>query len=93
MPEPIRLRVFGDYALFSRPELNVERYSYDVMTPSAARGILDAIYYHPGLRWCVKRIIVERPIRFTNIRRNEVSKRYLPPICLPPQTDRKSLSS
>ena len=56
MPEPIRLRVFGDYALFSRPELKVERYSYDVMTPSAARGILDAIYYHPGLRWCVKRI-------------------------------------
>lgn len=90
MPEPIRLRVFGDYALFSRPELKVERYSYDVMTPSAARGILDAIYYHPGLRWCVKRIIVERPIRFTNIRRNEVSKRYLPQICLPPQTDPKS---
>ena len=77
MPEPIRLRVFGDYALFSRPELKVERYSYDVMTPSAARGILDAIYYHPGLRWCVKRIIVERPIRFTNIRRNEVSKKIL----------------
>lgn len=77
MPEPIRLRVFGDYALFSRPELKVVRYSYDVMTPSAARGILDAIYYHPGLRWCVKRIIVERPIRFTNIRRNEVSKKIL----------------
>lgn len=77
MPEPIRLRVFGDYALFSRPELKVERYSYDVMTPSAARGILDAIYYHPGLRWCVKRIIVEKPIRFTNIRRNEVSKKIL----------------
>ena len=77
MPAPIRLRVFGDYALFSRPELKVERYSYDVMTPSAARGILDAIYYHPGLRWRVKRIAVERPIRFTNIRRNEVSKKIL----------------
>ena len=77
MPEPIRLRVFGDYALFSRPELKVERYSYDVMTPSAARGILDAIYYHPGLRWCVKQIIVEKPIRFTNIRRNEASKKIL----------------
>lgn len=77
MPEPIRLRVFGDYALFSRPELKVERYSYDVITPSAARGILDAIYYHPGLLWTVKRIIVEKPIRFTNIRRNEVSKKIL----------------
>ena len=43
MPKPIRLRVFGDYALFARPELKVERYSYDVMTPSAARGIIDAI--------------------------------------------------
>lgn len=79
MPEPIRLRVFGDFALFSRPELKVERYSYDVMTPSAARGILDAVYYHPGLRWRVKRIVVERPIRFTNIRRNEVSKKILAP--------------
>lgn len=77
MPEPIKIRVFGDYALFSRPELKVERYSYDVMTPSAARGILDAIYYHPGLRWRVKKIFVEKPIRFTNIRRNEVSKKNL----------------
>lgn len=77
MPKPIRLRVFGDYALFSRPELKVERYSYDVITPSAARGIFDAIYYHPGLRWYIRRIYVERPIRFANIRRNEVSKKIL----------------
>ena len=77
MSKPIRLRVFGDYALFSRPELKVERYSYDVMTPSAARGILDAIYYHPGLHWKVKRIFVERPIRFTNVRRNEVADKIL----------------
>ena len=45
----VKVRVWGDYALFSRPELKVERYSYDVMTPSAARGILEAIYWHPGL--------------------------------------------
>lgn len=77
MPKPIRLRVFGDYALFSRPELKVERYSYDVMTPSAARGILDAVYYHPGIKWKIGRIYVEKPIRFTNVRRNEVSKKIL----------------
>ena len=77
MPNPIRMRVFGDYALFSRPELKVERYSYDVMTPSAARGILDAVYYHPGLKWKIRRIYVEKPIRFTNVRRNEVSKKIL----------------
>ena len=46
----VKVKVWGDYALFSRPELKVERYSYDVMTPSAARGILEAIYWHPGLR-------------------------------------------
>ena len=49
----VKVRVWGDYALFSRPELKVERYSYDVMTPSAARGILEAIYWHPGLRWII----------------------------------------
>lgn len=69
---PIRLEVWGDYACFSRPEMKVERVSYDVMTPSAARGILDAIYWHPGLRWIVDRIYVCNPIQFTNIRRNEV---------------------
>ena len=53
---------WGDYALFSRPELKVERYSYDVMTPSAARGILEAIYWHPGMRWIdvYKRQIIRR---------------------------------
>ena len=77
MPKPIRLRVFGPYALFSRPEFSVERLSYEVITPSAARGILDAIYFHPGLHWIVKRIYVERPIRFTNVRRNEVDRKIL----------------
>lgn len=68
----IRLEVWGDYACFSRPEMKTERVSYDVMTPSAARGILDAIYWHPGLKWVVDRIYVCSPIKFTNIRRNEV---------------------
>lgn len=77
MPKPIRLRVFGDNALFSRLELKVERYSYSVMTPSAARGMLDAVYYHPGLRWQIRRIYVERPIRFTSVRRNEVDRKIL----------------
>lgn len=77
MPKPIRLRVFGDNALFSRPELKVERYSYEVITPSSARGILDSVYYHPGIKWIIKRIYVEKPIRFTNVRRNEVSKKIL----------------
>ena len=68
----ISVEVWGDYACFSRPEMKVERVSYDVMTPSAARGLLDAIYWHPGLRWVIDRIHVCAPIRFTNIRRNEV---------------------
>lgn len=68
----VLVEVWGDYACFSRPEMKVERVSYDVMTPSAARGLLDAIYWHPGMRWVVDRIYVCNPIRFTNIRRNEV---------------------
>ena len=68
----IRIEVWGKYALFSRPELKVERVSYDVLTPSAARGIVDAIYYHPGLQWHINKIYVLSPIKFTNIRRNEV---------------------
>ena len=69
---PIKLEVWGDYACFSRPEMKVERVSYDVMTPSAARGLVEAIYWHPGLRYVVDRIRVCAPIRFTNVRRNEV---------------------
>ena len=73
----VKVRVWGDYALFSRPELKVERYSYDVMTPSAARGILDAIYWHPGLRWVIDKIYVKKPICFTSVRRNEVKSKVL----------------
>jgi CRISPR-associated protein Cas5d len=65
------VEVWGEYGCFSRPELKVERVSYDVMTPSAARGILDAVFWHPGMKWQVDRIYVLAPIQFTNIRRNE----------------------
>lgn len=71
----VKVKVWGDYALFSRPELKVERYSYDVMTPSAARGILEAIYWRPGLRWNIDRIYVKNPICFTSVRRNEVKSK------------------
>ena len=75
MGRGVRIRVWGDYALFSRPELKVERYSYDVITPSAARGIMDAIYYHPGMRWIIDKIYVVKPIRFTSVRRNEIKSK------------------
>lgn len=68
----IRLRVWGDRACFTRPEMKVERVSYDVMTPSAARGILEAIHWKPAILWVVDRIHVLKPIRFQSFRRNEV---------------------
>lgn len=68
----VKVEVQGPYACFSRPELSVERVSYDVMTPSAARGILEAVFWHPGLAWRIDRIHVLSPIRFTSVRRNEV---------------------
>ena len=69
---PISLEVWGEFACFSRPEMKVERVSYDMMTPSAARGLLEAIYWHPGLRYVIDRIQVCAPIRTMNLRRNEV---------------------
>lgn len=71
----VRLRVWGDRACFSRPEMKVERVSYDVITPSAARGILEAIHWKPAIRWVVDRIHVLSPIRFETIRRNEVGSK------------------
>lgn len=71
----VKLRVWGDYALFTRLEMKVERVSYDVMTPSAARGILEAVYWKPAIRWIVDRIHVLKPIHFENIRRNEISNK------------------
>ena len=73
----IQLEVWGPYALFSRPEMHVERVSYEVPTPSAARGLVEAVYYHPGLQWHIRRIYVLNPIRCTNIRRNEVKSKVL----------------
>lgn len=75
MPYGIRLHVTGDYALFTRPEMKAERVSYDVMTPSAARGVLEAIYWKPQIRWVIDRLHVLRPIQFTSIRRNEVASK------------------
>lgn len=71
----IQLEVWGPYALFSRPELKVERYSYDLPTPSSARGIVEAVYFHPGLKWHIDRIYVLNPIRFVSVRRNEVASK------------------
>jgi len=68
----IKLHVWGERALFTRPEMKVERMSYDVITPSAARGILEAIHWKPAIRWAVDSIQVLEPIRFESIRRNEV---------------------
>jgi CRISPR-associated protein Cas5d len=73
----IKLRVWGDYACFTRPEMKVERVSYDVMTPSAARGVLEAIYWKPNIRWVIDRIHVLNPIRFTNVRRNEIGSKLI----------------
>lgn len=75
----ISLHVWGDYACFTRPELKAERVSYEVMTPSAARGILSAIYWKPQFRWVIDRIHVLKPIRFTQIRRNELGKKTVVP--------------
>lgn len=68
----IRLHCWGDWACFTRPEMKVERVSYDAMTPSAARGVVEAIYWKPEIRWHIDRITVLKPIQFTSVRRNEV---------------------
>ena len=75
MSQGIKLLVSGDYACFTRPEMKVERVSYDVMTPSAARGILEAIHWKPAIAWVVQAIHVLKPIRFQSIRRNEVGSK------------------
>lgn len=85
MPPSIKLHIFGDHACFTRPEMKAERVSYDVITPSAARGVLEAIYWKPQIRWVIDRIHVLTPIRFTHIRRNEVGKKM-------PSPDKKVMS-
>ena len=71
----VRLHIWGERACFTRPEMKVERVSYDVITPSAARGILDAIYWKPAIRWVVDALHVLKPIRFESVRRNEVGRK------------------
>jgi len=71
----IKLHCWGAWACFTRPEMKVERVSYDVITPSAARGILEAIYWKPEIRWRIDRLTVLNPIQFTSIRRNEVNEK------------------
>ncbi|MFM9973783.1 MAG: type I-C CRISPR-associated protein Cas5c [Beijerinckiaceae bacterium] len=71
----LRLHVWGERACFTRPEMKVERVSYDVITPSAARGILEAIHWKPAIRWVIDRIHVLKPVKFESIRRNEVGSK------------------
>ncbi len=72
---PVEVKVWGDFACFTRPEAKVERVSYEVPTPSAARGILEAIFFHPPMRWRVREISVLNPIRHFSILRNEVKSK------------------
>ena len=92
MPNSLSLRVWGEFALFTRPELKVERMSYPVMTPSAARGVLDAILFKPQMAWHVRRITViepnfpadfpdesrRLPYRLVGVRRNEIIDKLAP---------------
>ncbi len=71
----IRLKIWGDYALFTRPETKGERCSYEAPTPAAARGILEAVHWKPAIRWIIDKIHILNPIRFDSVRRNEVSEK------------------
>src|SRR6266516_4332687 len=74
---PVEVCVWGKFACFTRPEMKVERVSYEMMTPSAARGILEAIFWKPEFRWEVREISVLKPIRYCSIVRNEVNNRAI----------------
>src|SRR5437868_11970283 len=92
MPASVSVKVWGELAVFTRPELKVERLSYPIMTPSAARGVLDAILFRPQMRWHVRRIVAlrprfpagfpeeeaVRPYRVVGIRRNEIQGKIAP---------------
>jgi len=69
----VRVKLMGDFACFTRPDLKVERMTYPCMTPSAARGILDSILWKPEFQWYVRKIIVLKPVRFATIKRNEIN--------------------
>ena len=70
--KPFCLEVTGEYACFTRPEMKVERVSYDLITPSAARAVFEAILWKPAIRWRIRRIDVLKPVRWISVRRNEV---------------------
>ena len=72
-----RLKVWGDFACFTRPEIKTERVSYDVITPSAARGFFEAILWNPQIKWSIELIQVLNPIKWINVRRNEIGSRVL----------------
>lgn len=78
VPNQVRLKVAGEFACWTRPDQKVERVSYECMTPSAARNILDAICWKPQMRWIVTRILVLKPIRFQSLRRNELQSKLSP---------------
>ena len=84
------LEVWGDIACFTRPEFKVERVSYDVITPSAARNIFQAIFWKPAIRWEVTRIEVLNPIRWTSVRRNEVGAVSMKPIFIEEKRQQKN---
>ncbi|GAB6178766.1 type I-C CRISPR-associated protein Cas5c [Desulfotomaculum defluvii] len=73
------LEVWGDYACFTRPEMKVERVSYDVMTPSSARAIFESILWKPAIKWNITKIEVLNPIKWISVRRNEIGKRVATP--------------
>lgn len=87
----VRIECWGDYACFTRPEMKLERVSYDIMTPSAARGLVEAIYWHPGMRYIIDAIGLMSPIQFTNVRRNEVKSKILSSSVLKNGTSGESL--
>jgi CRISPR-associated protein Cas5d len=72
---PLTVRVWGEFACFTRPEMKVERVTYPVLTPSAARGVLEAIFWKPEFSWRVESIAVLKPVRYFSILRNEVNDR------------------
>ncbi len=74
----VRVRVSGPFACFSRPEMKVERVSYETITPSAARGVLDSILWRPQMKWIIRKIEILRPIRFISFRRNEIQSKIAP---------------
>ena len=88
----MRIRVSGKYACFTRPELKMERMTYDVITASAARGILESIYCHPGVFWHVHKIYVEKPIQYTSFMRNEIKDKIKCANVLNVMQDKKSMS-